>query len=179
MTPDAVVPASGGPVTGGQGAGGLVAGGPVAGGPGGRDIWWTRRAVLAHVALVIWVPGCAVAAWWQVGIALGGDSLGWVYSVMWPCFAVFGTIFWWFLVHDDPDTLGARGLRRQLEAGLEPAELGAQARAGCGNAGHASIPDGGGDLVGANESEEEDLELAAYNAYLAQLAGKEKSWRAR
>lgn len=170
MTQDAVVPASVG---------------PVAGRPGRRDIWWTRRAVLAHTALVIWVPGCAVAAWWQVGIALGGDSLGWVYSVMWPCFAVFGTIFWWFLVHDDPDTLGARGLRRQLEAGLEPAEPGTQARAVCGNAGNAgnpgnaSNPDGGGDLPGANDSEEEDPELAAYNAYLAHLAGKAKSWRAR
>lgn len=125
----------------------------------GTNQWLTRRSILAHLALLLWVPGCAVAAWWQVGIALGGDDLGWVYSVMWPCFAVFGTVFWWFLVHDDPDSLGARGLRRQRAAVVQPAtDEGAIARA-----------------------EAEDPELAAYNAYLADLADRPetKSWRRR
>ena len=45
-------------------------------------------------------------------MALSGDSLGWVYSVMWPSFGVFGIVLWWHLVHDDPDTVGARGLER-------------------------------------------------------------------
>ena len=103
--------------------------------------------MLSTVALIVWVPGCAVAAWWQVGIALGGDSLGWVYSVMWPCFAVFGTVFWWFLVHDAPDTVGAR----------DPREL--------------------GDERAIAEAEAHDPELAAYNAYLAGLADRPKSWR--
>jgi hypothetical protein len=125
--------------------------------------------VLAHVALVIWIPGCAVAAWWQVGIALGGDSLGWVYSVMWPCFAVFGVIFWWFLVHDDPDTVGARGLRRQkATARSERAD-------GVGWSGTPS-PDDNERLA---DAEAEDPELAAYNAYLTALAGEEKNWRRR
>src|ERR1700690_1531587 len=88
-----------------------------------RRRWFTTRSVLAHFALGVWVPGCAVACWWQVGIGLSGDSLGWVYSVMWPCFALFGTVFWWHFVHDDPDTIGARGLRRLQEvAALENTE---------------------------------------------------------
>ena len=124
--------------------------------------WLTRRSVVAHVALAIWVPGCAVAAWWQVGIALGGDSLGWVYSVMWPCFAVFGIVFWWFLVHDDPDTLGARGLKQSTT----PAAVG------------ADRPDED-DQARLALAEAEDPELAAYNAYLAALAAEEKSWRHR
>ena len=74
--------------------------------------WLSRRALIAHAALVIWVPGCAVATWWQVTVALSGDALGWVYSVMWPCLAVFAVVLWWNLVHDDPETVGARGLRR-------------------------------------------------------------------
>ena len=135
----------------------------------GRALWLSRRAVLAHVALVIWLPGCAVATWWQVGIALGGDSLGWVYSVMWPCFAIFGVIFWWFLVHDDPDTMGARGLRRQkTTAGPGPAD-------DVGSTGTSS-PDESARLARA---EAEDPELAAYNAYLTALAGQEKNWRRR
>lgn len=120
--------------------------------------WTTRRALAAHLALVVWVPGCAVAAWWQVGIALGGDNLGWVYSVMWPCFAVFGIVFWWFLVHDDPDTLGARGLRRLRQN--EP------------QAAPDPVTDGA-----IRDAEARDPELAAYNAYLAGLAGRPKSWR--
>ena len=117
--------------------------------------WWTRRSILAHLALVIWVPGCAVAAWWQVGIALGGDSLGWIYSVMWPCFAVFAIVFWWFLVHDDPDTLGARGLRAQA----------------------AKTPPPSVDDTTISAAEETDPELAAYNAYLASLSTRPKDWR--
>jgi hypothetical protein len=116
-------------------------------------VWTTRRAVVAHVALAVWVPGCAVACWWQVGIALSGDSLGWIYSVMWPCFAVFATIFWWHFLHDDPDTLGRRGLKRvqSTAAGgdVVDRELGALA---------------------IREAEADDPELAEYNAYLAALA---------
>lgn len=129
-----------------------------------RSRWWTKRAVTAHVALAVWVPGCAVAAWWQVGIALGGDSLGWVYSVMWPCFAVFGVVFWWFLVHDDPDSLGARGLRRQRPA--------TEATDGT----ETSRDDSDGAIARA---EAEDPELAAYNAYLASVASQPKTWRRR
>ena len=113
------------------------------------------RAVIAHVALAIWVPGCILACWWQVGIGLSGDSLGWVYSVMWPCFALFGTVFWWHFVHDDPDTIGRRGLRR-LQQASTPDSAGP----------HGETPD---DPVIAL-AEAEDPELAAYNAYLAALA---------
>jgi hypothetical protein len=124
--------------------------------------WTTRRALVAHAALLVWVPGCALACWWQVTVALSGDALGWVYSVMWPLFAVFGTIFWWYFVHDDPDTVGRRGLRRIQ---------GAAAGAG------AEEPDPGAD--GLAQAEAEDPELAAYNAYLAALArdARPSSWR--
>ena len=128
----------------------------MAGTPANR--WTARRALAAHLALAVWVPGCAVAAWWQVGIALGGDNLGWVYSVMWPCFAVFGFVFWWFVIHDDPDTVGARGLRR-LRQNEPPA-----------------APDPVAERA-IREAEADDPELAAYNAYLAELAERPKSWR--
>ncbi|HXQ61214.1 MAG TPA: hypothetical protein VN796_02710 [Acidimicrobiales bacterium] len=124
--------------------------------------WLTRRALIAHGALVVWVPGCVVAAWWQVTVALSGDALGWVYSVMWPCLAVFGVVLWWNLVHDDPDTVGARGLRR-LRQETETAVPGPD-----------TAPD---DAIARAEAE--DPELAAYNAYLAGLrSGPDtKTWR--
>lgn len=121
------------------------------------------------MVLALWVPGCAVAAWWQVGIALSGDSLGWVYSVMWPCFAIFGIVFWWFLVHDDPDSLGMRAIRRQQQAAGRPDTAAPAAAATDRSAEDAAIA----------EAEAEDPELAAYNAYLAATAERPKTWRRR
>jgi hypothetical protein len=135
--------------------------------PSVRSIWLTRRALISTGVLLLWVPGCAAAAWWQVGIALGGDGLGWVYSVMWPCFAVFGAVFWWFLVHDDPDTLGARGLRAAGAGAPTPETMPAP----------RPSEDAAADRLARAEAE--DPELAAYNAYLAALAGDEKTWRRR
>jgi hypothetical protein len=108
--------------------------------------------------LILWVPGCAVATWWQVGIAESGDSLGWVYSVMWPSFALFAIVFWWFLVHDDPDTLGRRGLEGVAAAEGDPAGSDAMAHERAAQA------------EALARAEAEDPELADYNDYLAALA---------
>ncbi len=120
----------------------------------GGETWTSRRALWAHLAIAIWVPGCSLACWWQVQVALSGDDLGWVYSVMWPCFAVFGIVFWWHLVHDDPEKIGTRGLRRLQRTAEGPA--GAEARRRSEEA--------------IRFAEEHDPELAAYNDYLAELS---------
>jgi hypothetical protein len=111
-------------------------------------VWRTRRAIWSSLALIVWFPGCLVAAWWQVTVALSGDSLGWLYSIEWPVFALFGVYLWWFLIHDDPDDVGRRKLLRLRASGnyVEPVDP-SQVR----------VP------------EEEDDELRAYNNYLAAL----------
>jgi hypothetical protein len=133
-----------------------------------RRIWTTRRALICHGVLLIWIPGCALATWWQVDIARSGDDLGWVYAVMWPCFALFATVLWWNLIHDDPDTVGARGLRRLQQEAKAAAEAAAT---------HAETPPP--DAIARAEAE--DAELAAYNAYLADLrrGPASKTWRRR
>jgi hypothetical protein len=128
--------------------------------------WTSRRALAAHVALVVFVPGCIAAAIWQVGVARSGNDIGWAYAIMWPLFAVYGVVFWWHLVHDDPETVGARGLRRLRSAqGPDPA-----------GENHRAIRD-----EAIRRAEHEDPELAAYNAYLAELARQDmpKTWRRR
>jgi hypothetical protein len=144
--------------------------------PAAAGLWWTRRAMVAHAAILVWVPGCVVACWWQVSVALSGDSLGWVYSVMWPCFAVFGTIFWWHFVHDDPDTLGRRGLRR-----LQQATAVSRARDPRREWGTVDTPEPDVRALALAAAEAEDPELAAYNDYLAALAreGRPSTWRSR
>ena len=46
--------------------------------------WFSGRALLLHLALLVWFPGCLVAMWWQVTVALAGNALGWLYAIEWP-----------------------------------------------------------------------------------------------
>ena len=127
-----------------------------------RSRWLSKRALLATAAVLVWAPGCVAAGWWQVTVALAGNDLGWLYSVEWPALAVFGVVVWWHLVHDDPDTLGARGLRRLRAAEPSPGAT----HTAQGPAAH---------VLG----EEEDEELRAYNEYLASLRDLPKTWTRR
>ena len=55
-----------------------------------KSKYLSRRAFGLHIALVVWVTICLAAAWWQVGAALLGNSLSYLYAVEWPAFAVLG-----------------------------------------------------------------------------------------
>ncbi len=124
-----------------------------------------------HLAVLVFVPGCAVAAWWQINRAADGNQLSYLYSVMWPVFGVLGIVFWWLLLHTDYDSVGLKGMRRQAQqeaAGSTPTAATATATA------TATAP------PPPAVSPEEDPELAAYNARLAELAAKgAKTWRNR
>ncbi|HWD24468.1 MAG TPA: hypothetical protein VG368_03305 [Acidimicrobiales bacterium] len=117
-----------------------------------------QHKALAHVAIAFWVPLCVLACYWQITIALAGDNLGWLYSIEWPVFGIFGIVVWWNLIHDDPATVGAGAMRsgRTLAARHAERERGVTTRA-----------------------ENESAELKTYNDYLATLSTgeKRKSWR--
>jgi hypothetical protein len=159
----------------------------------GRVRWFSRRSLLLHLAVLVWVPGCAVAAWWQVTIAMAGNALGWLYAVEWPVFAVLGVLGWWQLVHDDPAEVAKRRLaRRRKPSGASPpaASEGAVGEPGTGEPGTGEPSAAGerpqgapalspGNVAAIVAAEDRDEELAAYNAYLASLAvtGRRKTWR--
>ena len=133
-----------------------------------RERWLSKRAVSLHLAVLVFVPGCAVAAWWQINRAADGNQLSYLYSVMWPVFGILGLYFWWMLLHTDYETVGLKGMRRQQEAAS--ADEGGRCRELS-----RRDPD-----VPAPALAVEDPELAAYNARLAELAAKgPKTWRAR
>jgi len=123
--------------------------------------WSSPRALLLHLAILLWVPGCAIACYWQVTVALAGDSLGWLYSIEWPAFGIFGLVVWWNLIHDGPE-------RRRLPSRPED-------QAGEESGGTLTIP------ATARRPDEEDEALARYNDYLEALAraDRPKSWRRR
>jgi hypothetical protein len=138
--------------------------------------WLSRRALVLHLALLVWFPGCLVAFWWQVHRALGGNALSYLYSVEWPAFAVAGAWAWWQLVHTEPSAVG-RAAQQRIAGVASAADAGAEL---------GGARDAGAELGGAarphpvRRREEEDPELAAYNDRLARLAAEgPKGWRRR
>ncbi len=117
--------------------------------------WCSPRSLGLHLALVGWVLGCSVAAWWQVDRALAGNQYSYLYSIEWPVFAIAGIFGWWALIHTEPATDEAKEARRSHE---EIQRTAAQA---------ARL-----------DRDTEGPELAAYNDHLATLATtRRKSWR--
>jgi DNA-binding transcriptional regulator of glucitol operon len=128
-----------------------------------QERWLSRRAVSLHLAVLVIVPGCALAAWWQITRAQDGNDLSYVYSVMWPAFGILGLYFWWMLIHTDYETVGLKGMRRRAEEATGPATA------------PTTMPPLPAATAGAD-----DPELAAYNARLAELSAKgAKTWRNR
>jgi hypothetical protein len=135
------------------------------------------------VAVLVFVPGCAVAAWWQINRAADGNQLSYLYSVMWPAFALLGLVFWWVLIHTDYDSVGLKGMQRQ-QAMAEPApadHAGTYSSTLDGvHDGATSQGTGGLDTEAPAPSADEEPALAAYNARLAALAEQgPKTWRRR
>jgi hypothetical protein len=109
---------------------------------------WHAFAVVATLGM-LWLGD------WQFHRAESGNALSWAYTFEWPIFAVFGVVFW------------AKTIRDEFKPSADP-----------GNAPEVDLPAGAGVVpsrddapgeLGASPAEEEDPELAAYNAYLARL----------
>ncbi len=62
-----------------------------------------RRRVRLHLTLAAGLALCISAFIFEVGRALGGNSLSWAYVFEWPIFAVFAVYMWWNLLHDTDD----------------------------------------------------------------------------
>ena len=136
-----------------------------------RQRWLSGRAISLHVAVLVFVPGCALAAWWQINRAQDGNQLSYLYSVMWPVFGILGLFFWWMLIHTDYENVGLKGTRRRTQAAA------ATRASGEATSRSPAIVDSEAPAATAAEV---DPELAAYNARLAELAAQgPKTWRRR
>jgi len=121
-----------------------------------KSKWFTSRGLLLHLLLILWLALCASAAWWQVGRAVQGNSLSFMYSIEWPVFGVLGVLGWYAMLNLDRATDAELQERREYE---EKMRASAQ-------------------LARRNADEEEDPTLAAYNDHLAKLGAepKKKLW---
>jgi hypothetical protein len=121
-----------------------------------RQRWFSRRALTLHIGTLLFVPLCALAWWWQVTRAIGGNDLSYLYAIEWPAFALVGIYLWWALLHTDPETVGARAQKRALRQQQEEGVVEHSVR----------------------RREDEDEELAAYNDRLEALSRQgPKTWR--
>src|ERR1039458_9814655 len=106
-----------------------------------------------HALMVLSVLGMLALGDWQFHRAESGNSLSWAYTFEWPIFAGFVIVFWAKTIKDE--------FRPPARAeGLDSVAL----SAGRDGAAAAGLPGGAGD--------EDDDELAAYNAYLARLTAE-------
>ncbi len=119
-----------------------------------KSKWFSSRAFLLHVALLLWLALCASAAWWQVGRAIQGNTLSFMYAIEWPVFGVLGVLGWYAMLNMEKVTEHDQRERRAYEEKMR-----AEAR-------ERRVEQG------------EDPTLAAYNDHLAQLASqpKKKIW---
>jgi hypothetical protein len=140
-----------------------------------RERWFSRRAVFLHLGFLFSLPLCIAATWWQITRAEEGNDLSYLYSVMWPVFAILSVYFWWMFLHTDYDVVGLKGMRNQAPTPPSSTDGSQRSRRAAVPVPHAtaSPPDGG-----AMAAHGEDPELAAYNERLAALAASgAKTWR--
>ena len=136
-----------------------------------RGFWFSRRAIALHVVIIVIVPTFIALCVWQVHRALDGNDLSWAYVFEWPFFAGYAVYMWWRLVHEQPEV-----------AADAVANTGSGVAAGTDRNGSATPELGALTVKDLPTDDAEDVEeaedLAAYNAYLADLAerGKPKHW---
>jgi hypothetical protein len=120
-----------------------------------RWLGWHAFAVLATIGM-LWLGD------WQYHRALAGNALSWAYTFEWPIFAVMGVLFWGRTIRDEFRHPGGSN-----DAEAEEPDLPAGAAAG--GAGTPARLRSLGVTAEAAGDDEEDPDLAAYNAYLARL----------
>jgi hypothetical protein len=134
-----------------------------------RPRWW----FLITPPWLAWHAFAVGAAWgmlwlgdWQFHRAEGGNALSWAYTFEWPLFVLFGVFFWGKTIADEFKT------RRLAD------QPGPDAAAVPGFSADMSLPAAAHTAASEDVfADEEDPELAAYNAYLAGLSSGRKLGR--
>ena len=58
-------------------------------------------ALRAHLTLLLGLAFCALAFWFELRRALGGNGLSWAYVFEWPLLGAFAVYMWWNIIHPD------------------------------------------------------------------------------
>lgn len=147
---------------------------PATAGPVWRFLY-EPRWIAWHLFVVAAFLGMLWLGDWQFRRAMEGNGLSWAYTFEWPLFAGFAIVFWARTIRDE-FRMRRGGVtekelieRAALARSMATLPKGAMLPAG-------TIPDGFfvQQLEQAHDDEEDDPELASYNAYLAKLNAEVK-----
>jgi hypothetical protein len=122
-----------------------------------RWLGWHAFAVVATIGM-LWLGD------WQFHRAESGNALSWAYTFEWPIFAVFGVVFWAKTIRDEFKPQTDPGDAPEVEL---PAGAGADRDAEGGVS--AGVRGPGARVAAEQDEDDDDPELAAYNAYLTRL----------
>jgi hypothetical protein len=59
----------------------------------------SASVIKTHLTLVVGLAFCAVAFWFELSRAEGGNELSWAYVFEWPLLALFAIYMWWKILH--------------------------------------------------------------------------------
>jgi hypothetical protein len=142
-----------------------------------RPRWWfliTPRWLAWHAFAVVAAWGMLWLGDWQFHRAEGGNALSWAYTFEWPIFTIFGVVFWAKTIADEWKAAGRRAEAARAEA------LAARAPGGLATPAHddLSLPATAHVATATDDfDDEDDPELAAYNAYLTRLSSGQRVGR--
>jgi len=77
-----------------------------------------RPALKAHATLAAGLALCVAAFWFEIGRALGGNSLSWAYVFEWPLLGAFAVYMWWKVIH--PDAEGSKIRDKKARTKISP-----------------------------------------------------------
>jgi hypothetical protein len=142
-----------------------------------RNTWFSSRAILLHLLVLVLIPTFAALCDWQVHRALSGNELSWAYVFEWPFFGVYALYMWWRFIHEPPAQAGTQP-HSDAAGGGEPVPANGRSDAFEQGISASEAASETPRSSSAPSSDEVDDELAAYNRYLAQLdaRGDTKHW---
>ncbi len=70
-------------------------------------------ALRLHLTLAAGLALCAVAFWFELRRAEGGNGLSWAYVFEWPLLGIFAVYMWWKFLHPGRDAARERARARR------------------------------------------------------------------
>jgi hypothetical protein len=117
--------------------------------------WFSARALRLHATVIFVAGACLTLGWWQLLRALSGNALSWAYTFEWPFFAGYAVFMWWRLLHEQP---GDKSFKARMSIRPQTAK-----------------PESRRSEKKQREEQDEDVKLAEYNRYLAELNASDRA----
>ncbi|HKE53027.1 MAG TPA: hypothetical protein VKE25_16095 [Actinomycetes bacterium] len=120
------------------------------------------RWLALHALAVAMAATCVALGWWQWQRGQAGNARSFAYALEWPTFAIFILFMWGRMIYDEIRSPASRSTDSAPASRTSPAP--------------SSGPSAAAEPADPAEPEG-DLELAAYNRYLAELNARAERYR--